>query len=784
MVELNKLLKNVLIMKRINKIMAFIVVFGIFSLILIKSNNASARNQLNSLNTTDSLQKLKTLLADSKLDTNRVQYLLKIANHFINQKENQPSNLAKALPYLEKARVLSNQLESPNWEFRTLMIYAKFLNKKHLRVQQAFTYEKAIAIAKKIGNKHFEASAWHAYYVYVPDTVSDYKNKTFYNRAAKAHALYKEIGTSFDEKYREARLLKAMADFHLEEEKFDLSIKELFEVIALDKKFKLPDLPMAYDLLSAVYERKGELSKALNCALLSVKIAQNNHEEVLDTYLNRVGSAYEAMGKAKESISWYSKTLNSQDKKDPYRFITAYAITSQMIKLGQAKKALAILEKTWSEVNNPSSGHEYFMFLAFGECYAALKKYDLAKKYFDKLLEDDTLKTYSNPFQTSVFFSVSEFYFAQNKYQLSLQFAEKARENQISMTLPRQIRLNEILYKINLATQQPKEAIIHLQDFHKLRDSMLSQENLNTIERLQIEFQASQKENENEILRKKSQLQSQELNRIQWIKNATIVGLAFLTIVLVLIYGRFRLKKKLHETLVKKKADIDLAYSELEVNIQQKNKLIEEKEGLIKEVHHRVKNNLQLTMSLLNSQSYYLEDSSAIEAIKESQHRLKSIALIHQKLYQTENLATINIQPYIVELVEYLKESLNGEKKIIFELDILNLELDISKAVPLGLIINEAITNICKYAFPNILGGKVIITLKKCQEDYYQLYIKDNGIGLAPDFDYEQSNTLGITLMKGLSAQIDGIFTMESKGGVSLSLTFTNKNEDLLLQKD
>jgi len=784
MIELKRLLKKTATVSYINKMLVFSVVLIAFILILIKSYSSSARNQVDSLNPKDSLQKLNKLLSESKPDTNRVKYMISIARHFINQQENQQANLAKAGPYLEKAQALSKQLKSLNWEFHTLIAYAHFLNKKNLRVQQANTYEKAIAIAKRTGNKHLEASAWDSYFINVPDTVSDYENRTFYDRAATAYALYKEIGTSFVEKYREATLLKTMADFHLEEEKFDLSIKELLEVIALDKKFKLPDLPKAYDLLSAVYERKGELSKALNYALLSVKTAQSSNEEVLDTYLNRVGSAYEAMGKGKESITWYSKTLNGRDKKNPFRFITAYAITSQMIKLGEAKKALPILQKTWSEVGNSSSGHRYFMFLAFGECYAALKKYDLAKKYFNKLLEDNTLNIYSNPFQTSVFFSVSEFYFAQNKYELASQFAEKARENQISMTLPRQIRLNEILYRIDLSTHRPAEAIVHLQTFHMLRDSMLSQENLNTIERLKIEFQASQKENENEILRKKSQLQSQELNRIQWIKNATIAGLAFLTIVLVLIYGRFRLKKKLHDILVRKKAEIDLAYAELEVNIQQKNKLIDEKEGLIKEVHHRVKNNLQLTMSLLNSQSYYLEDASAIEAIKESQHRLKSIALIHQKLYQTENLATINIKPYIIELVEYLKESLNDDKMISFELNILNLELDISKAVPLGLIINEAITNIFKYAFPDILGGKVIITLKECLEDHYQLFIMDNGIGLPPDFDYEQSNTLGIILMKGLSAQIDGVFTMESKDGVSLHLTFMNKSEDLFLLTD
>ena len=218
MIELNKLFKKVAAVKHVNKTIVLIMLFAIFSLMLTKSSNTSARNQVDSLNPADSLQKLQRLLADSKRDTNRIQYLLKIADHFINQQEDQSINLARAMPYLQKARILNDQLKSPNWEFRTLMAYARFLNKKHLRVQQALTYEKAIAVAQKTGNKRFEAIAWYSYYINVPDTVSDYKNKTFYNRAATAHALYKEIGTSFQEKYREATLLKTMADFHLEEE--------------------------------------------------------------------------------------------------------------------------------------------------------------------------------------------------------------------------------------------------------------------------------------------------------------------------------------------------------------------------------------------------------------------------------------------------------------------------------------------------------------------------------------------------------------------------------------
>ena len=769
--------------KQVSYTVICILLIGMLSLILFKHHQSLARTEEHNLSVQDDFTSLVTRLNHSKPDTNQVAYLLKIADHFISREKNKAENLSKAWSYLEKAQHLNAKLQSPNSEFRILMTRAKFFDKENKKPQQAAAYEMAIKLAKKIGNRHFEASAWYFYYVNIPDTVTDYRNKTFYTRAATAHALYKQIGSSFDEKYREASLLKSMADFHLEEEKFDLAIAELHEVIALDKRHKLPDLPMAYDLLSAVYQRKGELSKALNAALLSVKIAQNNHEEVLGTYLNRVGAAYEAIGKPVESIAWYSKTLNAADKTNPYRSISAYMLSTQMIKLGKADQALALLNKTWREIPD-KDGFEYFMFLGYGECYTSLKNYKLADRYFKILLSGIDKDAYSNPFLTSIYFSVSEFYFSQNNYKLALTYAEKARKNQISMTLPRQIRLNEILYKIRMATKQPAEAITNFQDYHRLRDSMLSQENLSNIERLQVEFQASQKESENEILRKKSQLQSQELNRIQLIKNFTFGGLIFLSIVLLLLYGRFRLKQKLHQTLAKKKADIDLAYAKLEVNIQQKNKLIGEKESLIKEVHHRVKNNLQLTMSLLNSQSYYLEDLAAIEAIKESQHRLKSIALIHQKLYQNETMASITIQPYMVELVDYLKESLSNGKHLTFELNILNLELDISRAVPLGLIINEAITNIFKYAFPDRKHGKIEISLQEYPGDQYCLLIKDNGIGLPPDFDYEQSNTLGLTLMKGLSRQIDGLFAMESMNGVSVSLIFANTPEDLSLIND
>src|SRR5690606_4720811 len=138
--------------------------------------------------------------------------------------------------------------------------------------------------------------------------------------------------------------------------------------------------------------------------------------------------------------------------------------------------------------------------------------------------------------------------------------------------------------------------------------------------------------------------------------------------------------------------------------INQKNQdleqLLVEKERLLKEIHHRVKNNLQIVMSLLNSQVASLQDKAALSAIQDSQNRVQAMALIHQKLYQTEGVARIPMNAYIEEVVDYLQDSYALSRQVSFKLFIEPMELDVNLAVPLGLIINEAITNTFKYAFP------------------------------------------------------------------------------------
>jgi len=241
-----------------------------------------------------------------------------------------------------------------------------------------------------------------------------------------------------------------------------------------------------------------------------------------------------------------------------------------------------------------------------------------------------------------------------------------------------------------------------------------------------------------------------------------ILGLLFL--IFVIIYKCYSSKNEINK---------DLALKQEKINDQSISlkKLLLDKEWLLKELHHRVKNNLQVVISLLNTQSAYLENKDALLAIQDSQNRMFAMSLIHQKLYQNDNLSTIDMHWYIPELVSYLKSVFDADHKIAFLLDIDHVDLDVAQAMPLGLILNEAIINALKYAYPETHKGEVKIFLKEKQDNLYQLIISDNGVGV-PDFELKNRNSLGMNLMYGLSNQIEGAFEVESKNGLSITLNF------------
>jgi two-component sensor histidine kinase/ligand-binding sensor domain-containing protein len=211
-------------------------------------------------------------------------------------------------------------------------------------------------------------------------------------------------------------------------------------------------------------------------------------------------------------------------------------------------------------------------------------------------------------------------------------------------------------------------------------------------------------------------------------------------------------------------------------DINKKNKslegLLKEKDWLLREVHHRVKNDLQIIISLLNTQSSYLKDEAALSAILESKQRIYSISLIHEKLYRPENVAYVNMHSYISELISYLNDSFNASPAISVQAAVEPVVMDVAQALPVGLILNEAITNSMKYAFPNNESGLIYVSLSRLSSGNVLLKVNDNGVGFLSPPDGETNSSLGFSLIKGLSEQLDAKLDIKHEKGVFISLEF------------
>lgn len=199
---------------------------------------------------------------------------------------------------------------------------------------------------------------------------------------------------------------------------------------------------------------------------------------------------------------------------------------------------------------------------------------------------------------------------------------------------------------------------------------------------------------------------------------------------------------------------------------------LKEKEELLKEVHHRVKNNMQIISSLLNLQSDNIVDDKVLSLLRESRNRVNSMALVHEMLYKSKDLSKIPIKQYIESLCASIRQSyvLPGSD-IEFNYDVgQDIYFDIDKMIPIGLILNEAVSNSLKYAFPH-KNGIINISLS-CMDNSFALFVGDNGKGLKDDFDRERDSHLGMQLISMLTEQLDGQLELENFNGVCYTIRF------------
>lgn len=203
--------------------------------------------------------------------------------------------------------------------------------------------------------------------------------------------------------------------------------------------------------------------------------------------------------------------------------------------------------------------------------------------------------------------------------------------------------------------------------------------------------------------------------------------------------------------------------------------LLREREVLLKEVHHRVKNNLQVVSSLLGLQAWHFKDTRLRQALEDSQNRVLSIALVHENLYRSKDLAQVEFSDYVRSLVDNLPRSSSAGTEVSVTQDVEKCRLSIETAVPCGLIINELVTNALKHAFPGGRRGGIRVELQRVDLSNWMLRVADDGIGLPESIDMGSTKSLGLELVSLLVKQLAGSLEIKRSGGTSFQLTFPSE---------
>lgn len=299
-------------------------------------------------------------------------------------------------------------------------------------------------------------------------------------------------------------------------------------------------------------------------------------------------------------------------------------------------------------------------------------------------------------------------------------------------------------------------------------DSLFNSEKDKKFTQFQMTHDFEQKQQILEIQQQKRDNQLRmETNQQRNTKYAVMGILFFVSLLTIGIYYNLKRNQKQKKIIEQQKTIVESQNKQIQNSLT-------EKETLLREIHHRVKNNLQIISSLLNIQSQSIKDEHVLSSIQEGQSRVQAMSLIHQNLYQSEHINNVDIESYLKELVVYLSTMFKGDSKLIsVDIDTNGFHFDIDTAIPLGLIVNELVSNAYKYAFEKEKEGRIQITIKALNTIDYMMEVNDNGKGLPNDFDITKIKSLGIKLVTILSRQLRGSLKSGSdQKGTSFKVTF------------
>jgi two-component sensor histidine kinase len=676
----------------------------------------------------------------------QIRSLVNLASWYLHQPKAFRRDLDSAEHYITEANSLSLTMHIKKWQDESILIMGEIQHQRGNIDQARHFYSYIISPAKRGTETEIVASALlelNRTFATQDSTRLQYLNRSIsiYHRL---HQVENEIVLRW-----------LIGDYYLTNNRA-LAEDNFRQVLPLERSSGFRHELFCLNLLTRVSTDNSNLSDALKFGYAGVEnMVWSRLTQFRGEFYMRIGVIYSAVGKLSLALPWFRKGVEIKSDDTHFFWYKSFLyLTAALYQLDKSKESLSVIDSTVSKYPPKSLWENVEVLSTIGECYEQMHMHSLADITYRKVLE--TVKNYEDTYGelSETFVDCALFYVRLKNAALARSFLNKVNPNSLPLEYYNSQKYN-IQYKIDSLNGDFKTAFRDLLLFHQANNAVMAYDQQQTLNELTVRYAAAKKDQDIKLLREQERAQKSELQKGKLTRNLMIAAGALLVLLLAVVISRYQLKQRTNKQIARKSESLQ--------------HLLTEKEWLLKEVHHRVKNNLHSVISLLEAQASYLEND-ALQAIENSQHRIYAMSLIHQKLYQSEDIKTINMVQYIPELVQYLRDSFDTGH-IHFNITVHPIHLNASQAIPLGLIINEALTNSIKYAFPNGRRGEISVSLTDANGKY-KLELADNGIGIPEGKANVKNNSLGLELMKGLVKELGGNIIFENANGVKITIIF------------
>lgn len=554
---------------------------------------------------------------------------------------------------------------------------------------------------------------------------------------------------------------------------YSTAIPLLVKVIHTDRTLRDLDSLQVYYCLKNCYLRIKSISKALDVDKTLESFKKRNKTYSRWFFNPTLSTIYYEIGIYDEAIRQHRLEFNeSTDRSDPT--LLSYHNNEGVFwsRLNMADSALFHfqLAREYAEKlyhNSTKAGEKFSEGLIDGNIGQV---YKLQKKYKEAipLLQKDiywSLASHNVDNAAISYNELAECHICMGNYGLAQKYLDSAKAivTKYQDIAPRQVNMKLYALLYEKSGNYP-EALKCYKRYLESTDSLDLTEKQKELISQQVALQMDEKER---IIKQKQRIIEQEeesKKRQGIIRTMLFAGLLFLLFTLLVVLTLYKRSNKQKTLLEIKNEEIRRQNAKIERSLQ-------EKDFLVREVHHRVKNNLQIVSSLLNLQINKTQNEEIREALAEARQRIVSIAFVHRLLYRNKELTIIPVKEYFESLLQQLSETFSDKhSEIVMNKDIADISMDLDRSIPVGLIINEIVSNAYKHAFPN-RKGMINISFKEIN-GLYELRISDNGVGFAGDADIENADSFGLEIIKILTEQINGKMLFENTQGVSFTITF------------